>query len=307
MIRTCPSQFAAVLTFAVALAAMPAAGDESLWKSGENLYINLADQDEPGTPNQHPVVMEPKAITNALSQVIVWNKKMLKEDEAETVFSVEQARTLGTYLAVGLQKARPDQDIIFALSRRSDGFLVWDDLTYMAGRAFYANDRLNIIIGDYERAPDRFMERAQGSAGITELKYYFQHGQRDDASKFKKAVIFKDGISLKEIGGKPRPDWLLIDVAKANAGYLAENQDPVALDKQVSAEAMREEAARLAQERREMRLEMARLKKEIGSGTKSDSAVSAEERLRTLEELRVKNLITDEEYQSKRREILNEL
>ena len=68
----------------------------------------------------------------------------------------------------------------------------------------------------------------------------------------------------------------------------------------------KDEAAKLAKERREMRLEMARLRKEMESDNKS-SQESVEDRLKKLKELMDKELISKEEYDKRRAEILNEI
>ena len=68
----------------------------------------------------------------------------------------------------------------------------------------------------------------------------------------------------------------------------------------------KDEAAKLAKERREMRLEMARLRKEMESNNKS-SQESVEDRLKKLKELMDKDLISKEEYDKRRVEILNEI
>ncbi len=69
------------------------------------------------------------------------------------------------------------------------------------------------------------------------------------------------------------------------------------------------EAAKLARERREMRAEMARMRKEmkqINSGSGSSSK-TPEERIATLDQLLTKELITQEEYDIRRAEILNDI
>ena len=69
---------------------------------------------------------------------------------------------------------------------------------------------------------------------------------------------------------------------------------------------LKDEAAKLAKERREIRLEMARMRKEMEASIKPDS-LSIEERLQKLQVLKEKNLISDEEYDKKRADILNDI
>lgn len=249
-----------------------------------------------------------------MSQITVWNKSFftgaLKDDEeAETVFSPAQARNLGTHIASGLKKAAPNQDITFALSRQTKRFLFLKDVTYTAGRVFYANDRLHVIIGDYDKLGDSFKERAHASHGAGEVKYYFSPGKRAKRSGFKKAIIENEGITTyKDMEkNKNRPDWFVINVKVASDTFLAEQAgaDPQQQANSVNDELLRREAAKLAKERREMRLEMARLRKEMNNGGGSDTPI--EERLAKLEKLKENKIITDEEYAAKRKEILADL
>ena len=123
-------------------------------------------------PNQHPVaVLDPREIRDALNTLLVWNKSFftgaLKDaEEAESVFSLAQARLLGTYIASWSAKSDAEsQDIVFALSaNEKKAILFMKDTTYTGGRAFYVDGKLNIIIGDYDRLGDKFKERAYASA-----------------------------------------------------------------------------------------------------------------------------------------------
>ncbi len=291
--------------------------DEVLWKSGENLYIKITKQDKYKNgrviPNQHPASLQPKQIRNALSNIYVWNKSFftgaLKEgEEAETIFSREQARLLGSFIAAGLKKARPDEDVVFALSRRKKKFLFMKDTTYTAGRVFYVNGKLNVIIGDYDRLGDKFKERAYASAGGVEVKYYFTPGKRAKRSGFKKAVITSDGFNTYTENGKTRKDWFVIDLKLASEAFLAEQSGNKPQVNTVENEKLRQEAARSAKERREMRLEMARLRKEMKQSQGQQAGKrTVEERLQQLESLKAKKLLTDEEYELLRKEILADI
>ena len=291
--------------------------DENIWKSGLNLYVRITEQDDMDSgrppPNQHPAMLNPAEITNALTDIQVWDKHWFRKDDIEEVFSEAQARLLGQQLAVALRKASPTQDVVFAIARTDKSMLVFQDVSYTAGRAFYANDRLNIILGDFMRPPDKAQEKAASSAGEMEIKYYFQHGRRAEVTGFKSAVMTGDGVDVYKEGGQRRPDWLVIDVKRAAAAYLAQQKAEEPASASVNDEAMRQEAARLAEERRQMREEMARMRKEMGgqsaSGSQAGASVtgSAETRLKMLDELKQKKLISDDEYQRKRKEILNDI
>lgn len=298
-----------LISLLVLAASLPASAADVLWKSGLNQYVKYADQDRSAggstPPNQQPINLQPTQVRDALETMQIWEKSLFKESKARPMFSSGQAEILGQYLAKGLSTARPDQDIVFALVRRNKGFLGIESLTYMAGRAFYANDRLNVIIGDFDRPPDKLQEAAYGSAGLTEVQYFFNTGHRASSSNFNTAIISTDGVTTHQ----GRPDWFMIDVPKAAAVYAAENQpqDQGGGGDQANNAAMQAEAAKLAEDRRELRLEMARMKKQMTEGDKGAKGESVEERLQKLKDLHDKKLITDAEYEAKRKQILNDI
>lgn len=305
------------LTWLVALLAVffipaQAGADEVLWKSGINLYIKLTRQDKPREgrplPNQHPVSLSRTDLANALRLPLVREKHYLKKNRILPVFSASQVSLLSQYLAAGLRKARPDEDIVFALISKSKKYLVLQDSAYMSGRIFYANDRLNIIIGDFDKPPDKFKERSQKSAGISEIQYFFKQGRRARPSGFKMELLLKDGIDNYQDGDKKRRDWIVIDVKQAAATYVAGQQGNKKTANSVSDEVIRREAAKIARERREMKLELARMRKEMrSSGSNDSNGRSIEARLATLHELYEKKLITKEEFDMKRKELLSEI
>ncbi|MEX2523806.1 MAG: hypothetical protein WD750_02515, partial [Gammaproteobacteria bacterium] len=203
-----------LLLILASVLSQPALADEVLWKSGKNLYIKLTEQDETASgerpkPNDHPVELDRNQVTNALRLMQIWNENYIRTNEAITVFSTQQARLLGEYIATGLRQAGPDQDIVFALVKKERGFLSIETREYLAGRAFYVDGRLNIIIGDYAKPADRFKERmVQSHGGGDEVQYYFTHGKRSKSSGFDERVIGKDGIETHQ----GRSDWYRIDV-----------------------------------------------------------------------------------------------
>ena len=286
--------------------------DEVLWRSGSNLYIRLTDQDQSKKdvtpPNSHPVRLNANQITNALEGLEAWSGGgFFKKKELRSLFSLQQARLLGQFISAGLAKARPDQDIVFVLARSEKKYFVLQNTGYTGGRAFYLDGRLHLIIGDYDNEGDRFKETVQRSHGVTETRQYFKHGRRAKSAGFKGTIVGRAGIEAHVDGKKTRRDWIEIDLEQAATVYLAEKAEQ-APQETVTSAAMQAEAARMARERREMRLEMAKMRKEMQSSPGGDnSGQTIEQRLLTLKELRDKELISPEEYQQKREEILGDI
>ena len=282
-----------------------AMADKMLWQSGKNLYIKLVDQEGDATkPNNQPVTLDAEKVVNALKSL-----QIRGGGEAKMVFSAGQAQLLGQYLAKGLQQARPNQDIVFALARRHLGFFNEATSYYLAGRAFYVDGKLNIIIGTYNRPADKFKERASQSLGAGEVKYFLDNGSRGSNSGFKKSVIISNGVSTHP----DRTNWIELNVNEASNAYLAEQRQQSAEEAPGGAKgvsggdnaALQRQLEEMAQERREMRVELARMRKELKDSSGGPRTV--EERLKTLESLKKKGLVTEQEYKQKRQEILKDL
>ena len=289
------------------------ANDEDLWKSGSNLYIRLTDQDQSKKdvtpPNQHPVQLNAGQVSNALEGLQAWSGGgLFKKKKLKSLFSLQQSRLLGQYISAGLSKARPDQDIVFVLARSEKKYMVLQNTGYTGGRAFYLDGKLHLIIGDYDNEGDRFKETVEKSHGITESKQYFKHGRRAKSAGFKGTIVARAGVEPHIDGGKSRRDWIEIDLEQAAAVYLAEKAQQAAPEQTATSAAMQAEADKLAREQREMRLEMAKMRKQMQSSSAgNDPSQTIEQRLMTLKELHDKELISAEEYQQKREEILGDI
>ena len=278
-------------------------------KSGLNMYFKYAQQDESKYgKNDHPVELDAKTVTNALKSLEFTEKGFLSREQIRTVFSVSQVNLLSKQLAKGLKKAKPNQDIIFVMEGGGSKLILLNEKNFVAGRVFYNKGKLNFILGEYDKARNDAFESAYDPSGRAAVPYSFNHGRRSsDSKKFKGSVIGVPGVENKHFGRKLRKDWFIIDVETASKAYLAnlnQKKNPSAReDKRLQVE-----AAKLARERREMRAEMARMRKEMKElSTETASTKSPEERIVTLGQLREKELITQEEYDARRKEILNDI
>lgn len=281
--------------------------DEILWESGKNLFIKITKQDKSKSgktsPNNHPVTLNGKDIREALGLLEIWTKGFYKGEQATKVFSSSVARRLGEHVAKGLKMANPNEDIIYTLVMQKKGSLGDMVSSYQTGRVFFLDNRLNIIIGDYDNPGDKLKELVYGGAMET-VKYSFRTGKRAKASKkFKENTIVVDGITNHKVGSKFRRDWFIVDLEKTKQTITANKNI-----KRKSSDEYKQslEKAKLAKERREMRLEMARIRQEMKKN-KNTGSTSIEERLESLSTLKQKGLISDEEYEKKRIEILNDI
>ena len=273
-----------------------------IWEAGTNVYIKYAEQDNSSfDENDHPVILDVEEISRALDSLkFLENDRSAPDQEQQSVFTVEQIDVLSQNLAKGLAKAKPNQDINFALDRTSRKILsLKANRLFVAGRAFYKDEKLNIIIGDYDLGANEGFEAAYDPTHVGIVRYHFDHGRRTKSSKgFKKPIIAVQGVENKQLKETQRTDWLVIDLK-----LVSEASDLRARMYKT------EEQARKREELKEL------LGSEEASPSRPAAAVPAtatatgsfEERLTTLNRLRDKGLISDEEYAMKRKQILEEL
>jgi len=251
---------------------------KQLFKSRDQ-YVRIVRQDTvKGTkvpPNEHPVSLDTDQIRNVLSSL---EFMLPKESKSIPVFNKPELDNLSRYLSQGLAEAQPDEDVIFAVV--GDYRAVYGLAKvpkYTSGRVFYREGKLNIIFGkiheDYKSyglyAPvDRRLEPlAPGSRSVRSEHDWTVLGQPDQE--------FHTGPEGQ------RTDWLVLDLASMEAR--------VALDEK-SAQSKDAGGVGGGQVQPVLRAEK-----------------SVEERLKVLNELKTKNLISEEEYQKKRADILKDL
>ena len=284
--------------------------EDIIWRAGLNVYFKYADQDASTFgENDHPVDLPEKDINLALRSLTFTEKSLLSRERIRTVFSGLQENLLSKHLAQGLRNAKPGQDIVFVMEGGSRKLILLSERNFVAGRAFFKEGKLNIIIGDYDRSRNDAFESVYDPSGRAAVPYSFNYGRRSKGSnRIEGSVIAVPGVENKNFGKRLRKDWFVVDVATASQAFLANanrRSNPVTEQNQnIRIEA----AAKLARERREMRAEMARMRKEMKAlSTQAPSSKAIEERIATLEQLRKKELITQEEYDSRRKEILDDI
>jgi len=249
----------------------------AIWADGDQ-FVQLAPQDSiagsPPPPNAHPVTIAPADIAAALAKIA-----LRREGEGYLLFDAKTTRRLAAPLSKALSQAAPNQDVLFAVLMWVKAALLGSNDVTVAGRAFVLNGRLHVIIGDLHRsavAPE-FYRYPNASRTIDRRVHPHVPGQRAQETRFDDEARFETmpGLALFEVNGKPRGDWLVLDIAT-----LTEKSPPPA-------------AAGAAPS--------------PSQPAQSTAAPSLEERLLRLKQLREKNFITDEEYAHKRREILDQL
>jgi len=274
--------------------------NDIIWQAGANELIKYIDQDTPSLgKNDHPVVLQAKEI-NSILQSINYHKQ--SKDNVDTdkdlkaVFTDQQANLLGQYLEEGLKDAKPYQDIIFVMEKSVKRFTLLKPARYfVAGRVFYKDNKLNIIIGDYDLLRNEAYEAVNDPTGVGHIHYSFDYGQRSKPSGFKNVIIHIDGVENKQLNNTLRSDWLVIDVNVASKAI----EHMATLRKKDEMENRRRELLEVLD---------SEVAIPVDASNRPDNVThSLEERLTELKQLRNKDLITDEEYAQKRKQILDDL
>jgi len=256
----------------VLVALLPAAsaaaldGAQLVWAHDDEM-VRLVAREAGSRPSQHPARYDATALAEALAGV-----RLRREGEAMPLLRPADAQRLAQPLAQALAQAGPDQDVVFALQLSLPGALVGRNEVTLAGRAFVAEDRLQLILGDLFRsvvAPE-FYRSPVAERRVDRRLHPHVPGTRSSETVHEGVeFVPTPGVVLNRVGAGTRRDWLLIDVGTAS---MAREAPAPAVDAQQPAR-----------------------------------AASAEERLLQLRRLREQGLITDEEYQRKRREIIAQL
>jgi hypothetical protein len=278
MIENCaaPARRIAQWTSALALVAtITCAADAPrdvivLWSANDQ-WVKIEPQDDAAaSPNDHPAQLTSEAISNALAALRI---RIVDGDTAaetqRSVFTAEELRNLAPRIASGLAKAGPRQDVTFSTigSHPRAAGGLVKDPGVNAGRVFYDDARINVIFGELQSGYRKRSVYGQRTEDFTPRR----EGSRTKAAEHEWILAARPGVQLHSTPGGVRNDWVEIDTAAVASGAAAVSQAPG----------------------------------EVPATTKS--GVDLEQRLKTLKELRDKNLISEEAYRAKMQELLSEL
>jgi hypothetical protein len=238
---------------------------------GRFSWVRIETRESGAAPNQHPFEVAPAALRAMLERV------QLVEAKATPLFTAKQLDEIAAPLASALARATAEQDVSFAVSDQFGYLGPLASRAVTTARVFHRDGQLQVIAGLVRHD---FESQFRGSG----LLIAFEPGQRSKPVERgnKLSVAVGNGAAVRD-------DWIALntDVAAANAATPAPGVPtaPPGAAKPTAAPAAPVPAAKDGDELYR----------------------STAERLRALEKLRKDGLITEAEYQEKRRQILREL
>ncbi len=278
----------------------------TIWEQTEQ-FVRLVAIEDKAALNNHPIALDPVEVEQALASLQLWTKGgVFRDEQSLPVYPKSQASTIARYLVDALNKASPNEDVIFNIRGYADVLLsVGRERQWTTGRVFYKDGKLNLIVGEYQKRIDKAKKNVEGSFGVAEdfRDVNFDIAGRRSKGHMPGRIVNTAGV---EHGEADRADWVAIEVLKAAKAYR-DGQTPVAARKEE--EKVRNEAAKLTLERREMREEMARMRKELKTLQEggSSKALPLEERLAKLQKLLDKGLISADDFKQRKAAILDDI
>lgn len=240
------------------------------WSVHDFTAIRLVPREPGSAPNQHPVQVEAEALKQQLAQV-----RFVAGSGTQALFAADELGELIEPLIEAFGNATPDDDLLLLSTSRRGGGLLSQPLGITA-RMFVQGGQLQLLVND---ARYEFFNEYKGTGKPPQ----FTFGSRTKAGR----------VALRSAAGNnTRPDWLALPTTLPAAAAANAPAAPVAVTPKTVAPAPAAPAAAA---------QPALRPRDPGF------AEEVEQRLLTLKRLRERGLISEEEYQQKRREILQTL
>lgn len=244
-----------------------APGEKLLFRIGETSGLQLVPREDGAAPNDQPRTVDPAVLRQQLMLLAYVTPK----GAVEPLFSDDEAGDISGPLAKAFAIAKPTQDVLLFSSYRRDSYFV--PPLGLSARLFLLGDKLNVIV-----AQPRIEYYGQWRIN-TSVRPSLVFGSRTSASKTK--LQAPEGVLT-------RSDWGVLPLV-AVAAAPARTAPPALAPAPLPVPAQAAPAAAPA------------------PAPAAAPVTDPEARLRTLKRLRDGGLISEEEFQQKKAEILKTL
>lgn len=269
---------------------------ETLWQDRFGFVRIEMTESGSSSPNEHPAEYDTDEIRAALADL-----QLLQPDEKpESVFTENELGRISPYIAQALSRATPDQDIAFAIADKKDRKLMFFAKRKLTtGRIFKSEGALNVIFGS---AHQDFEDQFRATGVLPE----FVPGSR--RARIQTGWDIRAKSMDPDYAAADRTDWLLLSPDEMVAAMSPDMTPATPRVVNTSTPATRQPAAPRA-------VRTASPATTRPSGTPTDRRPihteedykQMERRLEQSKRLWEKGLITQEEYDAKRKEIFDEL
>lgn len=300
-----------VIIVLIIIASNAIASDKVLWEQGTNQNISIQTANISDT--SHPANIDSQTLKSLLTNLHTLNKKTR---ETKAVFNDKQVSLLAKYVAQGLPELTNNQAIYFSISkdRSSMGGLIKSEV-FTAGVMFNTVKGLAIIIGDHDRERDYSYEAVFDPNKKGLVKYDFDYGLANSKSDKIALILNPEKVGKNAFMASANqlivPSSALTALVEPQIQKNVSTAYPKALDtvSRNEVQKMIEEKPNLSKQEiqeivRETKAEQTKVE---APATLKVISKTIEERFLILENLKSKGLITEQEYQQKRQELLSEL
>ena len=277
-------------------AACAASNPPVIWERGDQI-VTLAPQDDPAAPpNDHPVDVTAGEVAAMLASLNMRFVDESPEVPPISVFTRDEVTNLSAALATGLGRARPSEDIEFHMigSRRTSPGAFTKRNRVTAGRVFSSDGDINIIFGQVQTP-----YRKRNLYGQRDQDFYPRnYGSRVSQVVHAIDLLATTGVRFQQGPDGDRKDWLVIDPQAAVAAAPAAQGDAESASAAgATAAAVGAAGASVA----------AGGSTGIDEAAAEPAAMDLEQRLSELKRLFEAGLISEEAYQVRMQEILQDL
>ncbi len=285
--------------------------DEIIWQENKNVFIKLLEVESSNYEHS-------KTITSDVSNAFLNQISIVKSTEKEDLplFTREQISLLSKYLPSALSQANQNQVVVFSLVKKKSslaGFLKRDVFT--AGSIFVKQNTLTLKIGDVDRERQHGYESVYDATNQGLVRYDFDFGLDSSSVASKKNSLGLlsqlDGFSIlqqNEVNIALSKLSELPQIIQQQATSTIENNHTGLTRQEVEQILNEREASSSTQIRKSAKKQHASqpLHQKATDSPKT-SIKTLEERFKILQNLKSKGLISEQEYQAKRAELLAEI
>jgi hypothetical protein len=242
---------------------------------GKYSYVRIEEREPGAAPNRHPFSVSPHALRNLLESVSI-----TVDGKPEPIFNADQLDEISGPLSQALARALPEQDISFATSGLTSSSGLFASRSVTTARVFALDKSIEIVFG----LGQRDFENEMRGTGVLIAFEPGQRGQRVDPSL---------QVSAPQTTRR-RADWLGVDLSRLEQGARSETPPAAVVGTSIGNSAAAPAPAQVAP-------------RAAASGNADMIYNNLSERFKALQKLRDAGLITDAEFEAKRKSLLGEL